>query len=373
MKTEILTIQGVDDVQAIQKAARLLDQGCLVAFPTETVYGIGCSVQREAIQRLNALKGRHPDKHYTLHVGNHAQITNFVPSMSLRASKLIQNGLPGPMTVIFELDSQAIHQLRKTYAEEVPDLLCRDGTVGIRYPDNPVAAAVLSAAQSPIVAPSANPADQPPATTASEVMDYFDGHIDYIIKTPGDRCKYKESSTVMKVSTCGLEILREGAMPVDQIRKWSTVRILFVCTGNTCRSPMAEGFCKKYFSDNLGCQVDELPDFGYIIESAGVAAFENSPASHNAVQVCHEQQIDLRDHRSHQLTPEIVEHSDVIFTMGNSHRLRVLQLVPSASEKCFMLNPASDIPDPVGMDVDVYRDCFRQIKNDIVNTMNGIL
>ena len=373
MKTEILTIRNADDTETIKKAANLLDQGCLVAFPTETVYGIGCSVKPEALQRLNAIKGRHPDKHYTLHVGSHEQISNYVPSMNLRAAKLIRNGLPGPMTVVFDLNSQALEQMRKVYSPELPELLCKDGTLGIRYPDNPVADAILSMTQSPVVAPSANPAEQPPATTAAEVVDYFNGQVDCIIDAPASGCLYKKSSTVVKVGGRGIEILRPGAVSAGQIQKWTVVCVLFVCTGNTCRSPMAEGCCKKYFSDILGCQVDELVDLGYIIRSAGVAAFENSPASENALRVCQEHGIELRGHRSHQLTPEDIKQTDLIFTMSRSHRLYINHLLPSAAEKCFRLNVDSDISDPVGMDDVAYRDCFHQIKDNVINALNGII
>jgi protein-tyrosine phosphatase len=204
-----------------------------------------------------------------------------------------------------------------------------------------------------------------PAITAKEVLDYFDGKIESIIEIPDFELDFQQSSTVVKVGKRDIQILREGAVPASRIREWAIIRILFVCTGNTCRSPMAAGFCRKYFADNLSCQVDELEHFGYIIDSAGVAAYEGAPASPHAVEVCRRQRIDLSCHQSRQLTGADVEQSDMIFTMSRHHRDSIVQSFPAVSKKSFVLDETTDILDPIGSDVEVYQGCFRQICESI--------
>jgi protein-tyrosine phosphatase len=285
--------------------------------------------------------------------------------MSFKARKLAQKAFPGPVTVVFELDDKALRMAEKNLSKSTFELLYSDGTLGVRYPACPVTAAILANAKSPVVAPSANPAGLTPATTAKEVFNYFDGKIECIVEIPDFELDFKQSSTVVKVGKKNIQILREGVIPASRIQEWSTVRLLFVCTGNTCRSPMAEGFCRKYFADNLGCQVDELDHFGYIIGSAGIAAGEGFPASYHAIEVCRGQQIDLSGHQSRQLTLEDIEQSDIIFTMSSYHRDSIIQSLPSASDKCLMLDDASDIPDPIGSGIQVYRDCFQQICDSI--------
>lgn len=373
MKTEIIKINTPDETAPIQKAAALLDNGLLVAFPTETVYGIGCKVDKQALERLNEVKDRPFDKRYTLHVGSHEQLTRYVPSMGARARKLVRHALPGAVTVVFEPDEPTLKQVQKNLGKNVFGLLYADGTLGVRYPDNPVACAILSQAQSPVVAPSANPAGQDPAKTSQQVLDYFEGKIDAVVDAPGFGSTYQQSSTVVKIGKNGIQVLREGAVPAHQIREWSTLRILFVCTGNTCRSPMAAGFCRKFFSDILDCSVDELDEFGYKVDSAGIAAFDGVPASGHAVEVCRKQRIDLTSHRSRQLTLRDIEQSDLIFTMSQNHRAYILQTYPLASHTCFVLDPERDIQDPVGLDVDVYRNCFRQISENIIARKGDIL
>ena len=365
MKTEILKICAPNDSQAVKKAAKLLDAGSLVAFPTETVYGIGCKADKKTFDRLDEVKGRQPDKRYTLHIGSSEQLKKYIPSMSLKARKLVQNAFPGPVTIVFELDDEVLSQVKQKLPEGVFEVLYSGQTLGVRYPACPVTAAILAAAKSPIVAPSANPAGLAPAITAKEVLDYFDGKIESIIEIPDFELDFQQSSTVVKVGKRDIQILREGAVPASRIREWAIIRILFVCTGNTCRSPMAAGFCRKYFADNLSCQVDELEHFGYIIDSAGVAAYEGAPASPHAVEVCRRQRIDLSCHQSRQLTGADVEQSDMIFTMSRHHRDSIVQSFPAVSKKSFVLDETTDILDPIGSDVEVYQGCFRQICESI--------
>jgi tRNA threonylcarbamoyl adenosine modification protein (Sua5/YciO/YrdC/YwlC family) len=373
MKTKTLIIHTPDEIKALQQAAHLLDEGALVAFPTETVYGIGCKVDPKTIQRLNELKNRPIDKHYTLHIGNYEQLAKYVPVMSARARKLVHHAFPGPVTIVFELSEKNLKQLGKSLPAPVMDLLYRDGTLGVRYPAHPVACAILSQTQFPIVAPSANVSGQPPAVNAEQVAGYFEGQIDCIVDVPLRDAAYNKSSTVVKVGQRDIQILRQGAVPAEKIREWTTLRILFVCTGNTCRSPMAAGFCRKYFADILGCSVDELSRFGYIINSAGIAAFEGVPASRDAVEICRQQRIDVTDHRSRPLTLDEIEKSDIIYVMSQSHWENVVRLLPSAKDKCFVLDRTGDIDDPVGWDRDVYQECFNRIKKAITGRTNEIL
>jgi len=366
VKTEIIKITTPEDTVSIQRAAELLDNGSLVAFPTETVFGIGCKVDKHSLERLNEVKDRPLEKRYTLHVGSHEQLAKYIPSMGARARKLVQHALPGPVTIVFELDKNALKRAKKNLDKNIFNLLYADDTLGVRYPDNAVASAILSQAKSPVVAPSANPAGQEPATTAQQVLNYFEGKIDVVVDAPDCGCTYQQSSTVVKIGKKNIEVLREGAVPADLIREWSTLRILFVCTGNTCRSPMAAGFCREFFSDILDCSVDELDELGYKIDSAGIATLDGLPASGHAVEVCRKQRIDLTSHRSRQLTLQDIQQSDLIFTMSQSHRAYILQMCPLSSQKCFMLDPKEDIQDPVGLNAEVYRNCFCQISENII-------
>jgi protein-tyrosine phosphatase len=136
---------------------------------------------------------------------------------------------------------------------------------------------------------------------------------------------------------------------------------------------MAEGICRKQFCDILGCSVDELEDFGYIIGSAGVAAIAGMPASLYAVEVCRQHGIPLGEHESVPLTRRQIDENDRLFVMSRGHLQSILEFYPPAAEKCFLLDAGGDIADPAGQGVEVYRRCFKQIEKAVKQRVSEIL
>ena len=130
--------------------------------------------------------------------------------------------------------------------------------------------------------------------------------------------------------------------------------VLFVCTGNTCRSPMAEGLAKQALAQMKGVAVEDLEDAGIRVRSAGVATGGGSPASAQAVEAMSRVGVDISSHASSPLTEDLIQDADVIYTMTDSHRQAVLMHSPSAAEKTHLLDPAGDVVDPFGAPVEVY-------------------
>ncbi len=177
----------------------------------------------------------------------------------------------------------------------------------------------------------------------------------------GGQCKFQKSSTVAKIGKKGIEILREGVYSQAELEYLSQIRFLFVCTGNTCRSPMAEGIFKKYLAQKLDCKVDELEKIGYKVSSAGIISSSGYPASPEAVAVCAANGIDIGNHRNQGITRELIEESDFIFAMERIHLMRVMALDPLAANRCLLLAGAREIPDPVGQPQKVYESCAKLI------------
>ena len=196
MQTKVIKLDTTKiDSAVISEAAAIVDAGGLVAFPTETVYGIACRVKTDSLAKLSTIKGRVSDKHYTLHIGQKSDVGKYLPTTGLRAQKLIKNAWPGPVTMVFELDQKDIDKQRKSLEREVFQILYKDNSIGIRCPDNPIATMLLQAVNSPVVAPSANITGQPAAADAEQVLAHLSGKIELILD--GGPCEHKKSSTVV--------------------------------------------------------------------------------------------------------------------------------------------------------------------------------
>jgi L-threonylcarbamoyladenylate synthase len=364
METRIETIKNdqLSDKLAAN-AAKLLDKGTLVAFPTETVYGIGSRTTPDAIEKLNKLKNRHPSKHYTLHIAKKQDVLKYVPQPPLRAVKLIKNTWPGPVTIVFQLSDQQIKDRKDQLAPQVFDILYKDNTIGIRCPSHPVAVALLAKCVFPIVAPSANIADMPPATTAEEVKNAFDGQIPLILDA--GKTTLATSSTVVKAHNASIQILRAGPVSEKEILEKSTVQILFVCTGNSCRSPMAQAIFAHSLAEKLRCTIDKLPQMGYKITSAGTMQIAGMPASCQAVEVCAARGIDISQHKSTAVDQELIESSDIVLAMTKRHIAELADFWPEHKHKYRLLAQDADIADPIGWGRDVYEKCAQNIKDAV--------
>ncbi len=184
------------DPKVLAEAAKMLREGGLVAFPTETVYGLGADATNpKAIARLNQVKGRPPEKPYSMHLHAVDQIHAFVTSVPALATQLMERFWPGPLTIVMPTgDGQ---------------------TIGFRLPDHPVARAFLKACNVPVVAPSANRSGLPPPTDAQEVLAALGADVDCVLD--GGPTRLGRESTVVEVMSGRLIIRREGAIPKEQI------------------------------------------------------------------------------------------------------------------------------------------------------------
>lgn len=156
-------------------------------------------------------------------------------------------------------------------------------------------------------------------------------------------------------------------MPADEPPRPPTRTVLFVCTGNTCRSPLAEGLAKQLLATRLGCAVGELPERGWQVVSAGVAATPGEAASAEAVAVAAEFGFDLSGHRSRPLTPEMLGEATDIVAVSRGHAAVLAAYLAGAGPGPTLLGgPSGDLPDPIGGDAAEYRRCAAAIQCHLV-------
>ncbi len=195
------------DKKDLAQAAAVIAAGGLVAFPTETVYGLGGDgLRREAAKKIYEAKGRPSDNPLILHIAGWEQLGSIAERIPLVAEKLARNFWPGPLTMIF----------RKK--DGVPDETTGGlDTVAVRMPDHPGALAFLAAAGVPVAAPSANTSGRPSPTLAAHVKEDMDGKIDMIID--GGEVGIGYESTIVDVTGKTPVILRPGFITCEMIRE----------------------------------------------------------------------------------------------------------------------------------------------------------
>ena len=204
-KTRIFKIEtGYDDI--IKKAGAIIREGGTVAFPTETVYGLGAdALNPDAVRRIFEAKARPPDNPLIVHISSKEQLHDLVEDIPERAFDLMDVFWPGPITMIFK---------RK---EIVPEVTTGGlDTVAVRMPDNPIALLLIEEAGTPIAAPSANRSGMPSPTTAQHVIADLDGRIDAVID--GGYAKIGVESTVVDMTSEIPVILRPGGIGIEEIR-----------------------------------------------------------------------------------------------------------------------------------------------------------
>ncbi len=361
MSAVVIDLANVEDQRdVVHRAVEALAEGQLVVFPTETVYGLAASaLDEQAVRQLLEAKGRGANHPLTLAIKSAEDALDYVPRISALGQRLARRCWPGPITLV--LDDQHPDSATRQLPPAVREAVVPTGTVGLRVPAHPVILSVLRLCAGPLALTSANRSGASDALTAQQALDALGDQVALVLDD--GQCKFAQPSSVVRVQGNRWELLRAGVLNQSTLKRLASYIVLFVCTGNTCRSPMAAHLMQQRLAQRLGCPPDQLEERGILVMSAGIAAMSGGCASPDAVRVMGERGIDLSRHESQPLSDRLVRFADAIFAMTRGHREAILAQWPGAASRTFVLGGGDrDVADPIGGTLDVYRKCADQIE-----------
>lgn len=344
-----------------RQLARALRAGALIALPTETAYAVaGWARSEAAVGRLRAVAAGRPE----VAVAGVAAAGDWA-RLNAPARRLAARLWPGPLTLC------CAEGLEDGLGSRLPpaarEAACAGGEVHLRAPDHDAVREVLRWLPGPLLlGPIGGDAG-----AARPALAALGDRVDVILDDGPARLS--RPATALRVAGDGWSVARAGVVTEELLRQLLARRVVFVCTGNTCRSPLAEAICKAKLAGRLGCAVEELPARGYVVESAGLAAPAGAPAAEEAVAVAQALgAADLSGHRSQPLTGAMLRAADVVLAMTAGH-LAALRGHAGEGEARLLSPDGDDVADPIGQPREVYEACARQMAGHIEAVVDGLL
>ncbi len=343
------------DLSALDAVCGRLQAGQLIGLPTDGGFeALASGLDAEAVARLAQLAKA--DVPVAIVLASAHEVFDWLPYLRGAGVRLLRDYWPGPLVLVSSLGLR--DGLFPRLPAAVRAILERPEGLAFRLTPREDLAILLAALGGPLAIASL---DQTVRGKVHAILDI-------------GPTEPASQVTVVAAGERDIRVLHPGPISQEELEASARSKTVFVCTGNTCRSPMAEVLCRRLLADTLGVAVDELPVRGYEVESAGMAAAVGEPASPEAVEVAQTLGGDLTGHASQPLTMALVDRADHLFTMTAGH-LRMLHSLrlPVGPEPQLLSLRGEDVPDPIGGPMELYQACAEQIRQSLRERLPQIL
>ncbi len=345
----------------VHQIVQTLTENGIVGLPTEAGYvTIALALSADAVCRLP----QRPTHDTVLLVRSTDEAIDFLPQLDAIGRRLLRRCWPGPVFLEVPVESTTGGLLDSLSDSVRTDLVGESLTCG--FPSESLFHDVARLVSAPLVA------GVPVEPLAAVASDQEPDNVDLFVNT--GEVQFPDGPTVVRLTEAEPCVMREGVVHAASIQRMTAQVILFVCTGNTCRSPMAEGLFRHLLCEHLKCGPEQLDDHGLIVASAGIAASYGMPASQESAELMADTGIDIGAHESQPLTGRLLNNADFVYTMTRGHRNAILAQRPDLADCVQVLAPdGSDVPDPIGGGMDEYRRCQHAIEghlNQIISRLS---
>ena len=367
---ERIDLEHADDLRdVVHRAVACLAGGGIVGLPTEAGYALASStLQLAALDRLRSISTAEVGRRVTLLLRSEGEAADWAFPLTELGCRFARRAWPGPVALVVPAASRD-RGLTSRLPESAKAILIHGDKIALRVPSDGFLREVIRLSPGPIAtldfaARSVDGAtwdvSRPDVATLDMVID-------------AGRKAGNLGATFVSIDEDRWNLDLAGAVPESEIAAMAGTILLFVCTGNTCRSPMAEALCKAMLAKRLGCHVDALVERGYVVISAGVAASDGTPAASHAIDAMASRGGSLKRHASRRATDALIRQADLIFALASEHLEVVLDHVPDVAEKVRLLHPEGfDILDPIGSDLANYLETAREIEDSLSHVLDEL-
>lgn len=369
---EVVELREVTDRRdVIHRAVQCLSAGELVVLPSEAGYVVaGFSLTESAGTHL-----ARSDSSTLLLLRSAEETTDYLPQLSPVGLRFARRCWPGPLVL------RAAASLESGFLSALPQgvqsVLVSNGELSVRVSSHPVLSAVGKLLRGPMLIrelakiPSNDELNQPEWQHATLVVKESSTATP---TAPPPNAAAPSVTSIIHIDANGWTAKRIGLLNENKLQVSACVLIVFVCTGNTCRSPMAEVLCRDMLAKRLKCSTQDLTKRGFVVASAGLAADYGSPASPESVEMMRRRGVDLRAHASQPFTDRILEQADHCYTMTNQHRHAILASHPETAGRVQVLaRDGTDISDPIGGGWDHYAASATSIETHLAKILDELL
>jgi protein-tyrosine-phosphatase/tRNA A37 threonylcarbamoyladenosine synthetase subunit TsaC/SUA5/YrdC len=343
-----------DQRDIVHIVVQALVEGRRVALPADTGYHLVSSgLNASSADHFSHLIGEGRLGRCSLFLRSSEELLDYVPDLSNVASRIAARGWPGPLTLDLPIDPQ--RGLISRLPKEIQALVVSHGRTAFRVASQPVIQHALRLMSGPILA--AQIKQEGAAVTSA---DGAGERANVSIVVDDGLPKWDGAATCLRIDKNVCQVIEQGVVPEETLYRVAQYVVLLVCTGNTCRSPMAEVMLKEKLRTKFGRNQPVANPVH--VASAGISAYPGGTASPEAHQVMAVRGLDLSEHQSQAVTEHALMHADLILTMTHGHREAILDRIPEIRGKVHVLSGGSaDVSDPFGGSEAAYQACADQI------------